>query len=81
MLELGMMQRMATRYSEMMRERAYLVGLMNLADRTGDTNLLATTRKRLAKAELECSDCASTLHMMRQFSPGVRVTEDGLIAA
>ncbi len=66
MLELGKLQRLATRYSEMVREHAYLVGLMNLALRTGDTNLLATTKKRLAQTELECNECSSALRLMRQ---------------
>ena len=52
MLELGKLQRMATRYSEMVRDHAYLVGLMNLALRTGDINLLATAK------ETACGDGA-----------------------
>lgn len=66
MLELGMLQRMATRYSEIVREHAYLVGLMNLALRTGDTNLLATAKKRLAETERECNECSSALRDARR---------------
>ncbi|HEY1576324.1 MAG TPA: hypothetical protein VGF82_04545 [Terracidiphilus sp.] len=66
MSELGKLQRMATRYSEMVREHAYLVGLMNLAMRTGETNLLATTKKRLAETELECNECSLALRLMRK---------------
>jgi len=62
--ELGTLQRMATRYSEIMREHAYLVGLVNLALRTGDTKLLATARERLAETELECSQCSSAMRML-----------------
>jgi hypothetical protein len=62
--ELGMLQRMATRYSEIARERAYLVGLMNLAVRTEDAKLLATARERLAEAEFECSQCSSAMRVL-----------------
>lgn len=62
--ELGTLQRMATRYSEIVREHEYLVGLMNLALRTGDANLLATTRERLAETALECSQCSSAMRIL-----------------
>lgn len=64
MTELGTLQRMAARYSEIVREHAYLVGLMNLAARTGDTKLLATAKERLAEAELECSQCSSAMRVL-----------------
>lgn len=82
MLELGKLQRMATRYSETVREHAYLVGLMNLAVRTGDTNLLATTKRRLAETELECNECSSALEVMRQelLRATVRGNGDGVAA-
>jgi hypothetical protein len=78
MLELGKLQRMATRYSEMVREHAYLVGLMNLALRTGDSNLLATTKKRLAETERECNECSSALRILQQelLSASVKYDED-----
>ena len=76
MLELGKLQRMATRYSEMVREHAYLVGLMNLAARTGDTNLLATAKRRLAQTELECKECSSALEVMRQELLSAHARED-----
>ena len=61
MTELEMLRRAATRYSELVRERDYLVGLMFLAVRTGDTNLKAATKKRLADAEIECNRCYAAL--------------------
>lgn len=61
MTEHEMLRRAATRYSELVRERDYLVGLMFLAVRTGDTNLKATTKKRLADAEIECNKCYAAL--------------------
>lgn len=64
--ELGMLQRMATRYSEIVREHTYLVGLMNLAERTEDAKLLATTRERLAETALECSQCSSAMRILRR---------------
>ena len=57
----GMLQRMAARYAEMVREHAYLVGLMDLAVRAGDSNLLTRTKKRLAETELECNECCRAL--------------------
>jgi hypothetical protein len=77
MLELGKLQRMATRYSEMMREHAYLVGLMNLAVRTGDINLLARAKRRLAETELECNECSSALQVMRQELLSAPAGDDG----
>ncbi|HEV2576728.1 MAG TPA: hypothetical protein VGU25_05915 [Acidobacteriaceae bacterium] len=56
-----MLRRAAMRYSELVRERDYLLGLMFLAVRTGDTNLKATTKKRLADAEIECNKCYAAL--------------------
>ena len=66
MLELGKLQRMATRYAEMVREHAYLVGLMNLALQTGDINLLARTKRRLAETELECNECLLALQILQR---------------
>lgn len=66
MIELEMLQRMATRYSEVVREHAYLVGLMNLAVRTGDTNLLATAKRRLVQTEIEYKECTAALEAMKQ---------------
>jgi hypothetical protein len=64
MKELAMLQRMATRYSEIVREHAYLVGLMNLAMRTGDKKLLATTKGRLAETEFESSQCSTAMRVL-----------------
>ena len=64
MTELGMLQRMATRYSEIVREHAYLVGLVSLATRTGDMKLLATAKERLAETELECSQCSTAMRAL-----------------
>jgi hypothetical protein len=61
-----MLQRTATRYSEIVREHAYLVGLMNLAVRTEDANLLARTKKRLAQTEVEYKECSSALGFLGQ---------------
>jgi hypothetical protein len=61
MTEHEMRRRTARRYAELVRERDYLVGLMFLAVRTGDTNLKATTEKRLAEAETECDTCYAAL--------------------
>jgi hypothetical protein len=74
---------MATRYSEIVREHAYLIGLMNLAVRTGDANLLTQTEKRLVETELECNECSSTLRSMRQelLSPAPRDVSDGYVVA
>lgn len=66
MNELETLRRTATRYSELMRERDYLVGLMFLAVRTGDTELKATTRQRLAEAEVECNKCYAALRGGRE---------------
>ena len=81
MLELGMLQRLATRYSEMVREHAYLVGLVNLAMRTGDTDLLATAKRRLAEAEIECNECYSALRALRQelLNSAAKNGTDGLV--
>ena len=80
MLEIGKLQRMATRYSEMVREHAYLVGLMSLAAREGDSNLRARTKKRLAETELECNEC---LQALRDLQPEMLRTSadvgDGLV--
>lgn len=83
MTQLGMLQRMATNYSELVRRHAYLVGLMSLAKRTGDANLLATTEKRLAENELECDRYFSELRVLRQELLGGIATdsEDELVAA
>lgn len=56
---------MATRYSEMVREHAYLVGLMSLAAREGDSNLQARTKKRLAETELERDECLLALQILQ----------------
>ncbi len=61
MTELSTLQRTAARYSELVQERDYLVGLMFLAVRTRDTDLKATARKRLAEVEVECDKCYSAL--------------------
>lgn len=66
MLELEMLQRTATRYSEIVREHAYLVGLLNLAVRTGDANLLTRTKKRLAQTEAEHKECSSELMLLKR---------------
>ena len=81
MSELEKLQRMATRYSEMVREHAYLVGLMNLAAREGDSNLRARTKKRLAETELECNECLSALDVMRHelLSASAAEVGDGLV--
>jgi hypothetical protein len=82
MLELGMLQRTATRYSEIVREHAYLVGLMNLAVRTGDANLLARAKKRLAETELEFKECTSALGTLTQELLGATAAgRDGRAAA
>ena len=59
--ELELLQRRATRYSELVKQRDYLVGLMCLAVRTGDTTLKATTKQRLADTEAECNECYAAL--------------------
>lgn len=61
MTELKTLERTATRYSELMREREYLVGLMCLAVREGDRNLKATTKRRLEDKEIECNECYAAL--------------------
>jgi len=83
MLELEMVQRTATRYSEIVREHAYLVGLVNLAVRTGDTNLLARTKKRLAQTEAEYKECSSALMILRRELLGAKAddSENGLVTA
>ena len=73
----GMLQRMATRYAEMVREHAYLVGLMGLAVRAGDINLLTRTKKRLAETELECSECCRALQVLQQEPLSVAPKDDG----
>ncbi|HXS11505.1 MAG TPA: hypothetical protein VN734_02275 [Acidobacteriaceae bacterium] len=80
--EIGMLERMAARYSEIMQEHAYLVGLMSLAMRTGDTNLLATAKKRLAETEKQRNECFSGLETGRQeLSSTARDGEGGHVAA
>lgn len=81
--EIGMLERMAARYSEIMQEHAYLVGLMSLAMRTGDTNLLATAKKRLAETEKQRNECFSGLETGRQelSSTAARDGEGGHVAA
>lgn len=59
--ELSTLERTAARYSQLVRERDDLVGLMFLAVRTRDTDLKATARKRLADVEIECDKCYSAL--------------------
>jgi len=61
MTELERLRRTAARYSELVRERDYLVGLMFLAVKKGDTDLKETMKKRLADAEIECDKCYSAL--------------------
>jgi hypothetical protein len=82
MLEIGKLQRMATRYSEMVREHAYLVGLMSLAAREGDSNLQARTKKRLAETELECNECLLALQILQGelFSAAAAEVGDELVA-
>ena len=82
MTELGMLQRMATQYSGMVRRHAYLVGLMSLAARMGDAHLLESTKKRLAENELECDRCFSALRVLRQelLSATAHDSEDELSA-
>jgi hypothetical protein len=75
MLELEMLQRTATRYSEIVREHAYLVGLANLAVRNGDTNLLARTKKRLAQTEAEAKECSSTLVILKRELLGAKADD------
>lgn len=82
MLDIGMLQRMAARYAETVREHAYLVGLMNLAVRTGDADLLATAKKRLAETERECKECSMTLEDFRRELLCAEAKGDGdLVAA
>lgn len=82
MLELGMLQRTAARYAEIVREHAYLVGLMNLAVRTGDANLLARTKKRLAQTETEHKECSSALALLKQELTGAQaVGSENLLPA
>jgi hypothetical protein len=82
MMETASLKRIATRYSEIEREHAYLVGLMNLAVRTGDTNLLATAKRRLAEMELQRSECFSGLGGIGQeiLSADVRSGEGNVAA-
>ena len=82
MLEPGKLQRMATRYAEMVREHDYLAGLMNLAAREGDSNLLARAKKRLADTELECNECLLALQILQRelLSADVAAVGDGLVA-
>lgn len=61
MTELSTLERTAARHWQLVRERDHLVGLMFLAVRTGNTELKATTRKRLADVEAECNKCYATL--------------------
>ena len=81
MLELEMLQRTARRYSEIVREHEYLVGLMNLAVRTGDTNLLARTKKRLAQTEAECKDCSSALMILNRELLGEKADDNENLVA
>jgi hypothetical protein len=82
MTELGMLQRLATRYSEIVREHGYLVGLMNLALRTGDVKLLATAKERLAESELESSQCCSAMRALgREMLAGAACEGEGDPAA
>jgi hypothetical protein len=83
MAELGVLKRVATRYSEIAREHAYLVGLMSLAVRTGDTNLLVTAKRRLAETERQFEECSSALRAVGQKMPNPtsRDGEDELAAA
>lgn len=78
--EIGMLRRMAARYSELMKEHAYLVGLMSLATRTGDMNLLATTKKRLAEMEKQRDECFSGLESRRE-EVNAGASEGGHVAA
>ena len=78
--EIGMLRRMAARYYEIMREHTYLVGLMNLAVRAGDTNLLATTKKRLAETEKQRNECFSGLENSRE-EVNMAASEGGHVAA
>ncbi len=81
MTELGMLQRMATRYSEIMREHAYLLGLMDLARRTGDRKLLATTKDRIAETELECIQCSTAMRALgREMLSGAARESEGELA-
>ena len=82
MLEPGKLQRMAAHYSEMVREHAYLVGLMNLAVQTGDIDLLGRTKRRLAETELECNECLLALQILQLelLSADVAAVGDGLVA-
>jgi hypothetical protein len=55
---------------------------MNLAVRTGDTNLLATAKRRLAEMELQRSECFSGLGDVRQEILSAAVTGgEGNVAA
>lgn len=64
--EIAILRRMANHYSEIMQKHAYLQGLMNLAIRTGDTNLLATAKRRLAETEKQRNECFSGLEISRE---------------
>lgn len=81
--EIGMLERMTTRYSEIMQKHAYLMGLMSLAKQAGDTKLLATTKKQLAEVEKQRKECFSELETERRDEAGAaaRATEDGHAAA
>lgn len=78
--ELGMLHRMATYYSELVREHAHLVGLMSDAALTGDAHLLASTKRQLAQNELECDRCFSELRVLRQELLSSSADEVGLRA-
>lgn len=77
MTELRMLERMAARYSEVERQRIYLVGLMNLAVRAGDAKLLATAKERLREAERECNECSSALRDLRREMLSAGSARDG----
>ena len=81
--EIEMLRQMAAQYAEIMQEHAYLTGLTSLATRTGDPNLLAMTKKRLAEVERQRGECFSGLEGDRRVRVSVasRNGEDGNIAA
>ena len=83
MTDLGMLDRMATHHSEMVRKHAYLVGLMSLAVQTGDSRLQESVKKQVAESELECDRCFSELRVLRQelLAPTEDACEDELAAA
>jgi hypothetical protein len=80
--EIAMLRRMASRYAEIMQERAYLVGLTGLAMRAGDTNLLALAKHRLAEVEKQRSECFSGLQGERRVRVSAGASgENGGVAA